>query len=173
MNQLLDILKYILPSLVVFGAVYFVIKSFLENDNKKRILEIKLANQKTITPLRLQAYERVVLFLERINPNSLILRISRTDFNAFQLQSNLIKTIREEFEHNLSQQLYISPQAWEMVKKSKEDIIKSINTAAANVNDDANANELAKKIIEMNVKNNKTIISPALEFIKKEVSQIY
>ena len=99
MNELLDILKYILPSLVVFVAVYFVLISFLENDSKKRIMEIKLANQKTITPIRLQAYERIVLFLERISPNNLILRVSRKEYNAFQLQSSLIKTIRGEFEH--------------------------------------------------------------------------
>ncbi|MCD4680495.1 MAG: hypothetical protein K8S00_08920 [Bacteroidales bacterium] len=173
MNELLDILKYILPSLVVFVAVYFVLISFLENDSKKRIMEIKLANQKTITPIRLQAYERIVLFLERISPNNLILRVSRKEYNAFQLQSSLIKTIRGEFEHNLSQQLYISTPAWEIVKKTKEDIIKLINTAAASVNDDANANELAKKIIEMNFKNNKAIVAPALEFIKKEVSHIF
>jgi len=173
MNELLDILKYILPSLVVFVAVYFVLISFLENDSKKRIMEIKLANQKTITPIRLQAYERIVLFLERISPNNLILRVSRKEYNAFQLQSSLIKTIRGEFEHNLSQQLYISTPAWEIVKKTKEDIIKLINTAAASVNDDANANELAKKIIEMNFKNNKAIVFPAIEFIKKEVTHIF
>ncbi len=173
MNDLLDILKYILPSLVVFVAVYFVLRSFLENDSKKKILEIKMANQKTITPIRIQAYERMVLFLERINPNNLILRVNRKDYNAFQLQSTLIKTIWEEYEHNMSQQLYISTQAWEIVKRTKEDIIKLINTAAANLNDDADANELAKKIIELSLDNNKPIVVPALEFIKHEVNRIF
>jgi len=173
MNELLDILKYILPSLVVFGTVYFVLKSFLDNDSKKRILEIKMANQNTITPIRLQAYERLVLFLERINPNSLILRESRKEFNVFQLQSILIKTIREEFEHNLSQQLYISGQSWEIVKKTKEDVIKLINTAAANISDDADSADLAKKIIEMNLVNNKPIVAPALNVLKSEVSTIF
>ncbi len=173
MNELLDILKYILPSLVVFAAVYFVIRSFLDNDSNKRTLEIKMANQSTITPIRLQAYERVVLFLERINPNSLILRVSRKEYNVFQLQSVLIKTIREEFEHNLSQQIYISNKSWEVVKKTKEDIIKLINTAAASINDDADSADLATKIIEMNLINNKPIVTPALELLKSEVSRIF
>ena len=144
-----------------------------EIPSKLILLEIKMANQKTITPIRIQAYERMVLFLERINPNNLILRVNRKDYNAFQLQSTLIKTIREEYEHNMSQQLYISTQAWEIVKRTKEDIIKLINTAAANLNDDADANELAKKIIELSLDNNKPIVVPALEFIKHEVNRIF
>lgn len=173
MSEIWDILKYILPSLVVFAAVYFILKSFLDNESKKRLLEIKMANQKTITPIRLQAYERMVLFLERINPNNLLLRVNRKEYNVFQLQSALIKTIRQEYEHNLSQQLYITTQAWELVKKTKEDVIKLINTAAAALQDDAEASDLAKKIIEMSLENNRPVVYDAIELIKKEVNRIF
>jgi len=173
MYEVLDILKYILPSLVVFVAVYYVMKSFLDHEKEKRLEELKKDSRNTITPLRLQAYERSVLFLERVNPNNLILRVSRSNYNAFQLQSILIKTIREEFEHNLSQQLYISSQAWEAVKTTKEEIIKLINTAAANTKDDASAADLAKNILELNIRNDKPIVASALEILKKEVSHIF
>ena len=111
--------------------------------------------------------------MKRINPNNLIIRINRKEYNAFQLQSALIKTIRAEFEHNLSQQLYISSQAWEIIKRTKEDVIKLINTAAASVKDNTDSGELAKKIIEMNLDNNRPIVSNAIEFIKSEVSRIF
>jgi hypothetical protein len=103
----------------------------------------------------------------------LILRVNRKGYNAFQLQSVLIKTIREEFEHNLSQQIYISGQSWEIVKKTKEDVIKLINTAAASISDDADSADLAKKIIEMNLNNNKPVITNAVEILKREVNTIF
>ena len=116
MIELLEILKYVLPSLVVLAAAYYLLKLFLDNEQNKRLSDIKMAGYKIITPIRLQAYERLVLFIERISPESLVMRVHKPELSAMQMQTNLIQTIREEFEHNLSQQVYVSSQAWELVR---------------------------------------------------------
>ena len=173
MNEILEILKYVLPSLVVFAATYYLIKLFLDNEQKKRIADIKMAGYKIITPIRLQAYERLILLLERISPESLIMRIHKQEFSALQLQTALISTIREEFEHNLSQQVYVSSQAWELIKSAKEDIIKLINTASTQLNDNATSMELCQKIFELSLSQDKLLYKSALEFLKNEIRHVF
>lgn len=173
MNDLLDILKYILPSLVVFAATYYLIRLFLENDQKKRTTDIKMAGYKIITPIRLQAYERIALFLERISPESLVMRVHRPDLTVSILQMRLISNIREEFEHNLSQQVYITSQAWEIVKTAKEDMIAIVNKSAALLAENATATDLSQKIFELSVASDKSTVKNALEFIKSEIRVVF
>jgi hypothetical protein len=173
MNEILEILKYILPSLVVFATAYYIFKQFLENDNKKRLLEMKMNNradnQQFVTPIRLQAYERIVLFLERISPNSLVLRVSEPNMNVMQLQSAMIMAIRLEYEHNLSQQLYISSKSWQIAKNAKEDLINIISSVAANIDKTADSSELAKAIFELTASVEKLPIEIAIEILKDEI----
>jgi len=175
LNSILEILKYILPSLVVFATAYYLLKQFLENDNRKRMLELKMNNQannqQLITPVRLQAYERIILFMERISPNSLIIRVTIPTMNAMQMQTAMIKAIRDEYEHNLSQQLYISRQSWELVKTSKEELVNLINNAAATIDGNANCTELAKLIFETAAKEEKLSIEIALDYVKAEIQE--
>ncbi len=89
-----------------------------------------MQNSRTVTPIKLQAYERIVLFLERISLESLLLRVSSPDMSASQLHTALLNAIRNEFEHNLSQQIYMSPQAWEVVSNASSNMIKIINSEA-------------------------------------------
>jgi Na+/H+ antiporter NhaC len=106
--MLLEILKITIPSLIVFLTAYFVLKAVLKKEHESRKIEVVLQNKKIITPLRLQAYERIVLFLERISPNSIIIRLQTPNMTIGQLHKEMLTTIRTEFEHNLSQQLYLS-----------------------------------------------------------------
>ena len=173
MEVLLEILKYTIPSLIVFGTSYLIIKSFIDNDQKKRVLEIRLANQKTITPIKLQAYERLTLFLERISPESLVVRVMDPKMTAGFLQQALLKTIRAEFEHNLSQQIYISNNAWLVIKSAKENVIKLINNAGDKVDKKAPAFELSKIIIESTINNNANPTQAAIDFLKNEVNNYF
>jgi hypothetical protein len=173
MKEVLDILKYVLPSLVVMATAYYILKVFLESEEKKREKDIKMAGYKIITPIRLQAYERLVLFLERISPESLIMRLHQTGLTPAQLQSILLQNVREEFEHNLSQQVYVSSQAWELIRTAREDIIKLVNTAAAKLNEKATATDFCQKIFELSLSENKLITKTALEFLKNEVRQVF
>jgi hypothetical protein len=173
MDVILEILKYLLPSLVVFAAGYFTVKNFLETDARKRLAEIRLANQNVVTPMRLQAYERLAIFLERINPNILITRTHKSGMSARLLQSELTKVIRTEFEHNLSQQIYMSNHAWEMVKTAKEEITKLVNVASSKLPDTATGTELSQMILQISQQIDKMPTQVALEYIKKEIGQVF
>lgn len=174
MEYFFEILKIILPAGIVFAAAYFTVKGFLENDQRRRDGDVKKLNQSTITPLRLQAYERVVIFLERINPSPLVVRVNKSSMNAQQLHMELIKTIKSEYEHNLSQQIYVSAGAWELVKTSKEEIIKLINISSTKVPPESPGNELAMMIINISSNLGKKLPNDiALEYIKKEVNQLF
>jgi len=174
MDYFFEILKIILPATVVFVAAYLIVKNFLDNEQKRRDGEIKRLNQATITPLRLQAFERIVIFLERANPSSLVVRVNKNGMTAQQLHLELIKTIKTEYEHNLSQQIYMSAGSWELVKTTKEEIIKLINISSTKVPAENSSNDLAMMVINIASNLGKKLPNDiALDYIKKEVSQIF
>lgn len=170
MDETFEIFKIILPAGIVFLTTYYLVKNFLDHENRKRVVDLKLANQALITPIRLQAYERVILFLERINPNSMVMRLSKTG-SAANFQGELLKTIRSEFEHNLSQQIYVTSKSWEAVVKAKEETIKIINIAAGKVNGDAAAMDLAQAVVAVCSQLTELPTKPVIELIKKEIGK--
>ena len=170
---MLEILKYVVPSLVVFLTVFYVLHSYFEDLERKRKYKTSLKNQKLITPLRLQAYERVILFLERITPESLIMRVSQSNMNSKQLQVEMLASVRAEFDHNLSQQLYLSNEAWEMVKNARSNTLKLINTAADQVLSDAPYMQLSTIILKMMMDMENNPSSEAIDFLKEEVQKLF
>src|SRR3954471_6816786 len=149
MDAFIEILKIILPAGAVFAAAFLIVRKFLDNEQKRRDQELKKSNHAAITPLRLQAYERIVLFLERVNPNTLVVRVNKNGMSAHQLHLELVKTVKTEYEHNLSQQIYMSYGAWELVKNTKEEIIKLVNITSTKVAHDSPSNELAMAILNV------------------------
>lgn len=173
MKDFLEISKYILPSLVVFIAAYLVIREFLKREEKKQKFDIYLANQKEITPIRLQAYERLIIFLERIHPESLIIRENENGLNNQQFQHKLINSIRTEFEHNLSQQIYISPKLWVLLKDAKESMIQLINAEALQLIPTDASLGLSKAVIESHMQFQNSAIDKAIEALKEEIGLIW
>lgn len=174
MEGVIEIFKIILPAAAVFVATFLIVQRFLENDQKRRDHELKKNTQATITPLKIQAYERVVIFLERIHPNSLVVRVNKHGMSAHQLHMELIKTIKSEYEHNLSQQIYVSYNAWELVKTAKEEIIKLVNISATKVPNDNMSNDLALMILNIASNLEKKLPNEvALEYVKKEVNHMF
>ncbi|MEQ8325434.1 MAG: hypothetical protein RIC15_05295 [Vicingaceae bacterium] len=173
MHEIFEILKYTLPSVVVFVATFFVMKKFLDNEYRKQVFELKSTNLKQITPIRLQAYERSTLFLERIGMENIIKRVSKPGMKAEQLHVALISAIRGEYEHNLSQQIYMSKEAWESVKEAKEETLRMIHTAMAGIGGKGNVMELTTSIF---TQLEGTAVPPnqrAIEVLKKEVRQLF
>ncbi|MCK5536937.1 MAG: hypothetical protein KAI79_08930 [Bacteroidales bacterium] len=172
MNTFLEIIKIVLPSLVVFAASYYTLDRYLkqETDNKKQ--EQQKLDRKVTLPLRLQAYERIILFLERIAPEHLLIRVQQPKMTVGQLQKTLLLSIRAEYEHNLSQQIYISEDAWELVKASKENLIRIINMAAASIKQDAIAFELSKKLMEVFASIESSPIQASINKIKTEAAEL-
>jgi len=170
MDELFEIVKIILPAGIVFITTYYLVKNFLDHESRKKTLDLKLANQSVITPIRLQAYERIVLFLERINPNSMVMRLNKNT-SASIFQAEVLKTIRTEFEHNLSQQIYMSSKAWDATVKAKEETIKIVNIASTKVSNDATGMELAQSILQVCAQLTDMPSKTAVEIIKKEIGK--
>lgn len=187
METFLRIVELTVPSIIVFVAVYFMVKkffnddykkrfeenenlvkAFFENEEKKRAEAYKTENAKITVPLRIQAYERLVLLLERISPDSLLLRVQTPQMTAGLLHQELLITIRAEFEHNLSQQIYVSQVSWTAVKLAKDNLVRLINEEASKVAAGAPATDLSEAILTTYVNQPNNPIQNALSILKKD-----
>ena len=168
-----EILKYLLPSLVLFFTVRLVVMAYINNEEKKREERKTAGNSQITLPLRLQAYERLILLLERITPSQVINRALQPGMSTYHFQLMLVQNIREEFEHNVAQQVYVSPAAWVMIKSAKEEIIRLINTSASETDAGAVAGDLAKMILERWSQIEQNPVQIAIDQLKAEVRQIF
>jgi hypothetical protein len=168
-----ELIKVLLPALAVLYAMYLVVKSFLDKEMEKKIVEVRSKNAEVILPVRMQAYERICLFLERITPNNLLVRLNDGSYTARQFQQILVGEIREEFNHNLSMQLYMSDDAWIMVKNAMQEVITVINESAKEVNPDAKSIELSRRIFEKMLAKDPDPIQIALTEVKDELRRIF
>ena len=168
MLLLAEVLKYILPSLIVLVAVYYIFKMYLNKQSEKAHLELRFDAQKVSMPIRMQAYERLVLLVERMDLSSLVARLFVPGMNVATLQGELLQNIRGEFDHNLSQQLYVSSRAWELVRNTREETVKRINTVAMEFKPDAPAAEFVNQLLMNDFDKENSIAKSALEQIKLE-----
>lgn len=169
--ELLEILKYTLPSIIVFFASYLVLREMIKKEQAKDKFELMLENQKITLPVRMQAYERLTLFLERITPDSLIIRSNKPGMTAGQLHQRLLQMIRSEYDHNVSQQIYVSHKSWEMVKNARSSVVKLINTSADQVKPDEPALKLSNFILERVVGSDVHPTQVAIDLLRNELNQ--
>jgi hypothetical protein len=173
----MEYITYIIVALVPALAVAFVVFTFIKNNNEKELtnlsIQLKQERQKFFLEPRADAYQRVVLLLERINPHSLIMRLHNTNKNALLLQTELLSNIRNEFDHNAAQQVFISNAAWGIVKKSKEETIKIINVAAQQLDKNASATDLSAKIFEIVGELDELPTEIAIKVIKEEFQKLF
>jgi hypothetical protein len=173
MELLIDLVKIVLPSALVLYGMYLTVKSFLSKDFDNQLIKLKAKNTEVTLPLRLQAYERMSLFLERMTPNNLLIRLNDVNYNVGELQEILLFEIRQEFNHNLSQQIYMSDEAWQQIKDAIENLMAVINDCASELKKDEPSLQLVKKIFSKIIENQNDITSNALRFIKNEVRNYF
>ena len=170
-ESILQVLLYLLPAIVVGIIAFYFFNLHTQNEERRRKFLLHRENQKHALPLRLQAYERMALFLERIAPGNLLLRVKPISEKKDAYSNLLIRTIEQEFEHNLAQQIYVSEECWNVVKASKNATITRIRKTAGN-EEINNASELRQQILN-------TMLEQAppsetgLSYIKKEVSNLW
>jgi hypothetical protein len=145
---LLEIVKLTVAGVGVVWVAFYLIKPYLDNKEKLQIIELKKATSAQILPLRLQAYERVILLIDRINPSTLLLRLNSTAYSAAELHSLIVTEVRNEFQHNVTQQLYLSPRAWQVVKRIKEDTLRLVNNTANALPANATGLDMGKAILQ-------------------------
>ncbi|NQY09308.1 MAG: hypothetical protein HRT71_07305 [Flavobacteriales bacterium] len=170
---LIHLLGFVVPALIVFATGYFTLKKYLDFEQTKILLTMKKEIKAATIPLRLQAFERITLFLERISPNSLILRMNRPGMSAKQFHSALIGAIRNEYDHNLSQQLYVSNLTWATVKKAKEEMTRVVNVGAAKVKPNATSLDLSKMIFKLIAELGQNPSDIALMQLKNELRKTF
>ena len=174
-TYLFDLLKTILPALIVAGAIFLLFRQYLEKEQQRRLIELRLDTTKTTLPLRLQAYERMTLLLERISPNNILVRLSSGGQSATDYHRLLQQEIRAEFEHNFSQQLYISPEAWAYVKQAKEDVLTLVNRAFHGLSNptQVRGTELAKRVLEGLMTDEADPTAQALAVVRREAAGLF
>lgn len=172
MDFLLELLKIILPAGAVLYGMYLVVMSFLSKEREKMLVDLKTQNTQVVLPIRLQAAERLCLLLERISPNNLVRRSNPSQFTAAELHPMLLSEVREEFNHNLSQQVYFSEETWEAVRRAVEEVITLLNMSRQELDPDASGMELAKAIFTLSLEKKNDAVSYALKQVKSEI-QLY
>ncbi len=171
MELIADLVKIILPAGLVLWAMFLTVSSFIKKEVVEKELAIKAETTKALLPIRLQAYERMALFLERISPNNLLIRLNGNAPNVVSFQQLMLSEIREEFSHNLSQQVYMSDEAWAVVKNAMNETVALINLSARELAPDAPALELSKRIFEVMMYKNVNPSEEALRVIKLEIRE--
>jgi len=170
-DNIIELLFSIAPAVIVGTIAYYFFKQHIENENRMRRFLLQKDLQKESFPLRLQAYERMTLFLERISPSKLLTRVLPTSSNKEDYESLLIATIEQEFEHNLSQQIYVSDQCWSITQAAKNATIQLIRKATIQEQTDT-ANKL-REVILTDLMDKPAPSNAALAFIKEEVSEMW
>ncbi len=165
---LLEIIKITVPALIVFFTVYTLLKQYLENQYKQKMLDFKQNQQKSTIPLRLQAYERLSLFCERISIPALMLRLRGENMNSTELRFAMMVAIQKEFEHNITQQVYVSDQLWQIVKIARDDAVNIINLVYNSVDPKSDSMIYGKALLEYLEGREYVSSDKALVAIKKE-----
>jgi hypothetical protein len=171
--EILELLKYTVPALVVLVACYMIVNKFLVSQIQRKQLALFHESQDITLRLRLQAYERLALFVERINPRQLIPRLYESGMTVNDLQYTIMFAVRTEFEHNLSQQIYVSKHVWETVKNVKEQELNMVVNIGKELQPDAPAKELHMRITDfVMTMDDELPTDVALQIINEEAKRI-
>ena len=171
LSKLFEILLYAVPALITGLIAYYFFKEHTKNEDGRRRFLLHKDIQVNTLPIRLQAYERMALFCERISPNKLITRVSPVSSNKDSYESLLIATIEQEFEHNLSQQIYLSDECWNIITASKNATIQLIRKAS--LSDKTDSADKLREVILSEMMEKRAPSDAALSYIKQEVGDLW
>ncbi|WP_136481200.1 DUF7935 family protein [Cognatitamlana onchidii] len=170
-SRIIDLFLFAIPSLITGLIAFYFFKEHTKNEDGRRRFLLKKDLQVNAMPLRLQAYERMALFLERISPSKLLIRITPTSANKGDYEALLIQSIEQEYEHNLSQQIYISDKCWNIITTAKNATIQLIRKA--NMSEKVDSSNKLREVILTEMMERRSPSDAALAFIKEEVSEIW
>lgn len=177
---------YLLPALAFFGAAYLIITKWesiqkdkmklqkynaVKGDTNQPVIPSAEKNS-TIFPMQVDAYQRVVLFLERISPNNMVMRLNNPILPAKAFQQMLLDNIRNEYEHNLAQQIFISQEGWNLARNSKDETIKIINMAGTKMGPTSMCLDLSRTIFEITAQLHNQPTERAIIYLKTEFNAL-
>lgn len=171
---ILDIIKFSLPALIVFVTVYVMLTKQAQKEEKLKLYELKSKHSKEALPLRLQAFERITLLMHRLAPENLIPRVQSPSYTAKSFSFALLKTIKTEFEHNITQQIYISTPTWNRMHKYRADLEALIRERASEINPEDSSLKLSEAILTTIIENPEILdYQDVMRSIKKEVRELF
>ncbi len=163
----------VVPAGAVLMTAIFFMRKIAEREVRVAQLELKAERQKFFLPHRVEAYQRVILLMERIHPNSLIMRLNNPGLPAAAFQLKLLESIREEFEHNIAQQMYIAPASWDIARKAKDETMKIINLAGQQMGPTSTGMDLSSKIFEIVAEVGTLPTEIAVKALKEDVQRLF
>ena len=170
-DKILEILSYTLPSVITGAVAFYFFSKHIQHEENRRRFYLHKENQKQSFPLRLQAYERMVLFLERIDPNQLLTRVKPLSNDLDSYFQKLVSNVEQEFEHNLSQQIYMSDTCWSMIVTAKNTTLQLLRNKMADTHI-STASELQEAILKEGI-NSAHPSAATITFIKSEVGELF
>jgi len=170
-GKIIDLLSSIAPALITGAVAYYFFKEHTKNEDGRRRFLLNKDLQTEALPARFQAYERMTLFLERISPSKLLVRINPISTNKDDYESLVIQSIEQEFEHNLSQQIYVSDKCWSIISTAKNATIQLIRKA--NLSDKIDSADKLREVILTEMMDRRAPSDTALSFIKSEIAEIW
>ncbi|MCU4175939.1 hypothetical protein [Carboxylicivirga sp. N1Y90] len=173
MLNLNELIQSSLPFFLFAIPLLILVRCFLKHNLKLKQIELASSLKKELIPNKIQAYERVTLLLERIHPETLILREQQAGLSNMQLHKQLLKSIRTEFDHNIAMQIYMPSKTWEYVTKARDEVSKLINTCSSQVQPNNPSMELAHKILEKTINETNYYITKAKEKLNNDIELMY
>lgn len=169
----MEIFKIVIPAFIVMMTAYLLFDKMLVNEDKRRKSEMSKKNHSVVTPVRLRAYERIALLLERTHPSAMMLQVIQPGMTCSEARLKLLEHIRAEFDHNVSQQIYVSDEVWDAVKATHENLIKIINTTSQHFQPEDPAVKMAEVVIRMYAELDENPSSVALSLLKSETQRLF
>lgn len=169
----MEVLRSVLPSLVVFGVIYFFGNKWFEQRMRLKMLRYQQERKDVTIPLRLQAYERLSLLCERISLPALLFRVLRPGMRADELRLALLLTIQQEFDHNLTQQIYISEQLWQIIRIARDETVRLVDLVAEQTEPGADAQVMSQQLMGYAAAQPVKPLEKAMEAIRKETSLLF
>jgi hypothetical protein len=173
MEILLEILKYTLPAGVVFATAYYLLKMLLDERQRIDRAILRQDAQKITLPIRLQAYERLTLLCDRAGVLNSMMRMRMPGMTVREFRTSLMLAISQEFDHNTSQQLYVSETLWQIIQFAKSDTLNLVTTAGSDLDPNADAETLFNVLLDALSQQETTVLQKAIIAIRIEAGQMF
>lgn len=176
MNTKQIIIDLLILAIGIFAALvafYYVVKSDIQRFFNLKTIELNKESRSQLLPLRLQAHERLIIFIDRINPANLLVRVHQQGIEIATLQAGILNEIKSEYQHNIAQQLYVSNTTWNVVRKLKDDTVAMINNAVQGLPKDANGVELSRSVLQHMATISENPYNLTIEIIKKDIQELF
>lgn len=172
MDTIAEFFYPLIPAFLVFFTAWIFFSRMRDDQRNFQQLLMRIEERKHSLPLQLKAYERLIIMLERITPSALVMRLNQPGMNAAKLQLELLKAVRDEFDLNVSLQMYVSRTAWELTSAARDEVLSLIKLSAAQAGIEGTSMMLNQSIFELEAKTANVPIKQALEVLKAEARKL-